>query len=341
MGKKKLQIKFGVTTTCGLLFLAGVSLIIVSYYPFKEPWSWWKDWGHLVANALGTTLVASCVISLILEISNINSIFRGVLSNILNEDFPFDAYSMGNLEQFKYRIATYECGDGMKSEQLLGSVYKYEKNLLHLAKSIYYDFHKASYTIQPKATDGLIEVRAKIEYRVINKFGADNNIRFKLRTYSLDGKNPQESHENNFVLNNFEINGQQVENPEIVIEAIPKEIDSNYYDYKVKILKSLGKQKTTTVKMDYTYNVPIYDKTQSYKLTVPCKRLEHQIKIKKDIGTNEEWELKTNAFTAFYYKQKDPDSQFRVEPIGSDYVRIAFDDWIIPGGGYVLNFSKK
>lgn len=341
MGRKKIQFKLGVKGTCCLLFLAGVVCVILSYFPFDKPWTWWKDWGSSVANAIGTTLIASCVISLILEISNINSIFQGVLSNILNDDFPLDAYSMENLERFKHRICVHECKDGMKCEQLLGSVYKYEKNLLDLANSIYYDFHKANYTIQPKENEGLIEVRAKIEYRVINKFGAENNIRFKLRTYSLEGKNPEESHENNFVLSKFEINGQEVEDPKIVIEEIPKEIDSNYYDYKVKIIRNLGKQKTTTVKMDYTYNVPIYDKTQSYKITAPCKRLEHQIKIKKDNGTNDEWELKTNAFTAFYYKQKEPDSKFRVEPNGSDYVRIIYDDWIIPGGGYVLVFNKK
>lgn len=341
MKKEHVQIKLGLKGTCLLLFVIGLLCITLSFVNFSKPFPWWIAWGSSVANTLGTTLIASCVISLILEISNINSIFQKILGNVLNDDFPLDAYSKENLGQFKYRICTNECKQGMKKEQLIKSIYKYERNLLELANGLYYDYHKAEYVIEPKENEGILKVNAKIEYKVINKFGDENNMRFKIKTYSVSGGSPKEDYENNFILSNFEINGDKIRNPEIMIEEIPKELDSNFYDYKVKINRNLGKNKAVTVKMRYEYNMPINDKIQSYKLTLPCKNLVHKIKIKKDQGTNNEWEIKTNGFTAFYYRQKEEDSKFKIEPSGSDFVRVSYEDWIIPGGGYILFFDKK
>ena len=333
--------KMGTKGISVILFLSGLLCIVFSFLEFNEPWEWWETWGKNVANTVGTTLMASCVISFFLELSNINSILQKILGNILGDDFPLDAYSIENLEKFKYRICTYQSKEGMKKEQLANSIYKYEKRLLELSNGIYYDYHNLRYFIEPNEEKGIFRVDAVIEYKIVNKFGDDNEMRFKIRTYTISDSEPKKDYENNFLLKKFEINGETVKDPQIEIERIDKETDSNYYDYKVKIRKKFGNQKNVTVKMEYTYNMPIRDQLQSYKITLPCKRLEHQIKIKPDAVSKTPWEVKTNAFTAFYYRQKDADCKFKVDQNGSDYTRIVYDDWIIPGGGYVLYFGKK
>lgn len=341
MSKHTVFFKIGTKGISIILFLLGLLCVIFSFVEFEHPWSWWQTWGKNVSNTVGTTLMASCVISLILEISNINSIFQNILGNILGDDFPLEAYSENNLEEFKYKICVHQCKDGMKKEQLVNGIYKYEKKLLELSNGLYYDYHNVKYVIEPNELEGIFKVHAAIEYKIVNKFGDDNEMRFKIRTYTISDAEPQKDYENNFLLEKFEVNGEIISNPEICIEKIDKETDSNFYDYKVKIKKNFGKQKNVTVKMAYAYNMPITDQIQSYKITLPCKRLEHQIKIKSDVITKDAWEVKTNAFTAFYYRQKDDDCKFKVEQSGSDLTRIRYDDWIIPGGGYVLYFGKK
>ena len=343
MKKKTEKILFmlGTKGICLILFLIGLLCVTFSFVSFKDPFPWWEAWGKSVSNTLGTTLIASCVISLVFEISNINSVFQNILGNVLNDEFPIEAYSNENLIRFKNRICLHQCKEGMKQEQLLNSIYKYEKDLLDLSNSIYYEYHNASYVIEPREKEGIFKVDASIEYEIVNRFGDDNLMRFKIRTYSISEKSPEEDYENNFKINKFEINGKKVENPEVLIENIDKEVDSNFYDYKVKITKDLGKKKNVTIIMNYTYNMPISDQIQSYKVTLPCKKLEHKVRIKQDRTTGAEWQIKANAFTAFYYKQKEGNSKFRVEQTGNDHTRVRYDDWTIPGGGYVLYFGKN
>lgn len=341
MQSKKILFKLGTKGICAVLAIIGTLCIIVGTVQFKNPYSWWTAWGSSVANTLGTTLVASCVVSFVLEISNINTILQNVMGNVLNDDFPLDAYSDKNLTNFKSKISLHQCKEGMEREQLETGIYKYEKNLLELANEVYYEYHKAQYTIEPNENEGIFNVKAHMEYKIVNKFGAPNVMRFKIRTYAISETDPKKDYENNFKLESFKINKKKVSNPNIKIEEIEKDADSNFYDYKVKIEEDFGNAKNTVVDMKYSYNIPISDQIQSYKITFPCKKLEHQMRIKEDNETKEKWQIKTNAFTSFYYRQKDADSKFKVEQNGNDMCTIKFDDWIIPGGGYVNYFCKK
>lgn len=116
MQSKKILFKLGTKGICAVLAIIGTLCIIVGTVQFKNPYSWWTAWGSSVANTLGTTLVASCVVSFVLEISNINTILQNVMGNVLNDDFPLDAYSDKNLTNFKSKISLHQCKEGMERE---------------------------------------------------------------------------------------------------------------------------------------------------------------------------------------------------------------------------------
>lgn len=335
----KLFFRIGPITVCVILVLIGILLIVVSYIDFRNPLTFWKAWGKSTSNALGTTLVASAVVSLILEISNLKSFFSGILGNILGDEFPLNAYSKENLEEFHKRLICYLCDKEIEVGQLENSLYSYEKIIRDKVTSVYYEYHTVKYFFTPDEVNGVFNVRAEITYKVVNKYKQPNPMNFRIKTFCLNGKDGYEDYENNFVLEQFTINNKVVDRKCVKIEDIPKSNNKTYYDYKIKIEKDLGKEKENIIKLIYEYRIPIYDITQSYKVTYPCKRLEHEFKIFPDKTTKKNWTLQGFAFAPFFCKQKGYESEFKVKQDTEDALSVKFEKWVFPGAGYVVAFK--
>lgn len=156
----------------------------------------------------------------------------------------------------------------------------------------------------------------------------------------MENENSQINYNNNFKLIQFRINGKDIPKESFEIEDIPKQTYQNYYDYKIKSNINLEKIKVNVVEIIYEYNVPIFDITQSYKITLPCKKLDHEFRINEDCGTREKWTLSASAFTTFFCNQKEYDSKYKVEQSTDDRVKIIFNDWALPGAGYVVTLNK-
>ncbi len=341
---KKIFFTIGPIGVCILLATVGILLVICSNINFENPYVFWAAWGKSTSNSLGTTLVASAVVSLILEISNLKSFFSGVLGNVLGDDFPLEAYSEENLENFHMRLICHLCNlfynPKMTVEQLKNSLYLYEKTIRENVTSVYYEYHTTKYFFTPDESNGLFKVRAEITYKLINKYSKPNSIRFRLKTYCLDGKDGKEDYKNNFDLQEFSINDKPAPKDCVKVEDIPKYTNKSYYDYKIKIEKKLDKEKENTIKLTYEYRMSMSDISQSYKVTLPCKRLEHEFKIFPDITTNKKWALQAVAFAPFFCKQGGYESNFKVKQATEDALSIKFDTWVFPGAGYVVTLKK-
>lgn len=331
--ERSVNFKLNAKAISFIFFLTGIGLIAISSVEFQKPFSWWESWGKATANNAGTTLLVAGVISFLMEISTLRDFFQGLLKNILNDEFPFDAYSRENLMNFRNSLSAYLSGRDIDAINLSkDTIYRYENKLLELATGLYYEYHNAKYMIYPRESEGKIRINATLDYKIINQFGEKNEIRFKTRTYANDEEEAKKS----FKLQELKINNQLIETKELVyIEKIEKQEESNFYDYKVKIKKDLGKGKVTIVHMKYEYYLPISDRMQNYKITLPCLKMEHEI------GMKEQWELRGSAYTAFYIKQESSDSKFKIEQSSPDLIRIKFNDWVFPGGGYSIYYDKK
>lgn len=71
--------------------------ILINEENYEQPFSWWESWGKSSFNNAGTTLLVAGIISFFIEISTLRSFFQDSMKNILNDDFPLDAYSEENL----------------------------------------------------------------------------------------------------------------------------------------------------------------------------------------------------------------------------------------------------
>jgi len=341
---EKIEIRVTPIVVCIFISIMGILLIVLAYFDFKKPPLWWDAWGANTSNSIGTTLIASSIVSIVLEFSNMKNFVKNVLKNILGDDFPLEAYSKDNLEQFQYKLASALCNKEnvkVSEDNLKNSIYStYENKLRNSSVDIYYDYHNSKYSIIPDENNGLFKVKAEVVYNVINKYGKDNRIKFKAKTYKIS--NDGEEKLDDFIVKVLEINDKPVEINEGCIkrEEIPPRDNFNYYNYKIKIDKSLGDKKSNKIKMVFEYNIPIYDNLQSYKVSLPCKRIEHRFRIYDDCTTGAKWRLQATAFAAYYNKQGNDDARFKVEQNENDLVKINFEEWVFPGSGYVVTFSK-
>lgn len=343
---KKIEIKLLPIVVNIILILLGVLFVIFSYYPFKDAASWWTLWGSKTSAAIGTTLIASGVVSMLLEISTLKNLVSNSLKNILNDEFPLDAYSEENLENFKKSITINlynRKGKKVDKNKFDKSIYSaYEHKLRESVLDCYYEYHICHYDITPDEEKGIFSVKASLSYKIVNLYEKEAEVYFRAKTYSISADELDEKSENAFVLTLLEINGKPVTDPGqyMTKENIPKMERFDYYNYKIKIHKKLGTKKEYTVKMEYQYNMPITDTFQSYKFTQPCKRAEHRLRIFTDQSTKRIWKLRVSAFAAYYCKQKDDSARYKVEQKENDVAKILMNDWIFPGSGYLAIFEK-
>ena len=342
MNNKKIEIRVSPIVACIFMIAIGVILVILSYYKFSAPLNWWITWGKPTSNSIGTTLIASSVVSIILEFSNMRKLYQDSLKDILNADFPLEAYSKEYLEKFQLKLVLAICNKenvGITEEYLNGSIYNaYESQLRDSTIDIYYEYLNSNYHIIPNEKEGIFNIRAEVTYKIVNKYGKDASVRFRAKTYSLD----ERSTKNDFAMKLFQINDRKID-PRAYIkkEPIPQKEYLNYYNYKITVEKPLKDGKKNVVKMQYEYNVPIFDCLQSYKVTFPCKRININFRIHEDRQTKAKWRLQAVAFAAYYNKQREADSKFKVEQNEDDSVKINFDEWVFPGSGYVVTFIKS
>lgn len=329
------------------LIVSGAFLVALSYIKYENEFLWWKAWGCDTSRAIGTTLIASAVVSILLEMSTLKDFVKNVLKNILDDEFPLDAYSKDNLENFQKRLVLSLCEkDGVEIDRnkFFNSIYfTYEEKMRESALDSYYEYHDTKYDITPDTEKGIFSIKAELTYKIVNLYETDAEINFKAKTYSIENIGENNEDENAFVLEALEIDDKAVKDLKSCLtkEQIPQREHFDYYDYKIKIYKKLGAKKEYKIKMCYRYNIPITDSFQSYKVTKPCKRVEHRFRMFPDVHAGKRWKLKAIAFAAYFNKQGGAASKFKVEQNENDVVKIMMNEWVFPGSGYVVVFEKE
>ncbi len=178
---------------------------------------------------------------------------------------------------------------------------------------------------------------------IVNKSLQDNIFLLGLKLYKPNENMSQEQCLKSLNISNFKINKKEIpiDQDLISIEDVVHERESRYYDYKIKLVKDLGNVPTNNIKLEFTYSVPISDICQSFKMRFPCKQLEHKIYIKKDVSTEEAWTIRSNAYSTFYHRQDDDESNYKVDQNIDEAITITFNKWAFAGNGYCVFYQKK
>ena len=293
-----------------------------------------------ILDVIASSLFSAGLVSVIVEISTIKNLVSDAFNKILTCNFPLDNFNNDTLCSLNKGIASKLTG--ITTKKIGNTIYRYEDNLINAVNQKYYEYHNMTYHIVPDEDNSCFKIKMKIECKMVNPSLTDNMFVLGMKLYKpKDNLTMKECLEElditRFVINKKNI---QIENNMINIEEVTHETESKYYDYKIKLVKDLGNVIDNKIVIEFTYSVPIHDTCQSFKLSYPCKNLEHKVYINEDINTGEKWKIKCNAYSTFYYKQDDDLSNYKVEQNNDTDVIIRFKDWAFPGNGYCVYYQR-
>jgi hypothetical protein len=75
------------------------------------------------------------------------------------------------------------------------------------------------------------------------------------------------------------------------------------------------------------------------QITKACKKFTHTIQLLEgDIGN---WMIGLDAFASFFYSDSELKEKFNLTNDSPTLAIVDFNDWILPGSGYVVTLRKR
>lgn len=343
-GDIKVQTKL--TTVANIMLIFGFLIFVVTYLPDQGTKEGYPVLGAIIDafRNIGLTLFSAGLISVLVEVSTITSVVQKALETLVQGNFPFNKFSNDRLLELNKQIAVKRSEkNDLKVEQLEKTIYCLEPELLNDSIGVYYEYHKDTTIIQPDESKHVFQKFVKLEYKLINRFKEPCSIRFCISLVNNSDNMTDEDIRKCFKINKFEIlcSGEVESNEKelrnivierdldnlVQIEAIEKKPYSTY-NYLVKIEYPIENVATCVVKLMCSYEVPMSDPIQSFKLNHPCKEFEHNIYVQKD-----NWEIMADAYTAFFFT--DDNKEYQVTQDVPNSVSIVFKNWAVSGAGYM------
>ncbi len=342
MSRSKITFRMSSYAIVIILLVVGFALSLVASIKFDTPYNWWKTWGNGIAASIGSVLLSSGLISLLMEISTIQNTVSLAIQNLIKGEIDFSNYSKKELDRISKKVAVARTDCNMTENELKNSLYKYEENLLGLLGQPYYDYQKCKTVLYPDSTKEVFKKKVETEYKIINRSKKGSDVVMNWAIYEKDLKDEKQILEK-FKVGELMICGKKYSQGEICdLKSIRKVKEENYdtYDYIISLNLPYKEEEIYTVKYKIEYEIPYSDITQIYKMTRPCKNLQHEFFMKKDIHNKDVWKMDGNAFTTFFEENEEEFPRFKVDQIVDETIKISFDEWALPGAGYVILSEK-
>lgn len=341
-----IEVKAKLTTVTYIMLICGFLMLVATYIPDQGTKDGYPVLGAFIdaSRNIALTLLSAGLISALVEVSTIASVVQGALERLVRGNFPFDKFSNDRLLELSKQIAVKRSEkDDLKVGQIEKTVYCLEPELLNDSVGVYYEYHKDSTIIIPDESKRVFHKWVDLEYKLINRFKEPHTIKFCISLVNNSESITDEDIRKCFKIEKFEIlYSDEVESDEnnlrkevieqdlnnlVQIEAIEKKPHTTY-NYLVKLEYPLENVATCVFKLTCSYEVPMSDPIQSFKLNHPCKKFEHNIYVKKD-----NWEIMADAYTAFFFT--DENRGYQVSQKVPTSVSIVFDNWAVTGAGYM------
>lgn len=341
--KKILKVNMNLSTTTIIIIILGilcvlVANILINAFPKAFLTKYYATKPILdFVNSIGSTLLSAGIVSILVEISTIKGLVSDALNNVLEGDIPLDSYSNKVLKKINKQIAA-KRGD-VNVEKINDSIYAVEPKLIDLLDGLYYNYYKMVYEITPDEEKGIFKKDVTLDYEVVNEYEKPNKVSHIIRLYNLDKNMSDEEKKKKFKIKSFIINETDLTNEaENYKEIISIKEKHSEYQYAVKFERELQHCIHHKVHLEFEYAVPLNDTSQVFRLTYPSKTMSHEIYINNDSGNR--WNIHGAAFVSFYCKVNS-NHGFHVEQKHGTHLQISFNDWCIPGAGYVAYLVKK
>lgn len=341
-----IEIKTKLTTVTYIMLIIGLLVFTITYLPSDVTLNKYPVLDAVMEafRNIALTLFSAGLISALVEVSTITSVVQKALERLVQGNFPFDKFSTDRLTELSKQIAVERSEkDKLKIEQLEKTIYCLEPRLLNDSIGVYYEYHKDTTIIQPDESKQVFQKWVNLEYKLINRFKEPYSIQFCISLVNNSEKITDEDIRRYFKIEKFEIlcsgeiepNEKKLKNKVVEqdlnnlvqIESITKKPHTTY-NYLVKIEYPIENVATCLVRLTCSYEIPMSDPIQSFKLNHPCKEFEHNIIVQKD-----SWEIVADAYTAFYFTDDNKEYQVRQDVPNS--VSIVFKNWALTGAGYM------
>lgn len=331
------QVKIS-TLTKGMVILGFLGITAISLIKFDENIIW-QSVLFKILEALFNTLFSAGLVSIVVEISTIKSIVDKALNKIFKGDIPIDSYSNERLEHINNLIAAKR--GNVEPNFISDSIYSVEPQLISILNGLYYEYYNASYVIIPDRQNKIFKKSAILDYEIKNLFDMDNKVLHLIALHDITPNMNDETRKKKFKVTKFIINNTDLSDEvERYIEIINVTEKNSSYQYMIKFERELQHCKSHKIHIELEYEVPISDISQTFRLSYPCKSINHNIHVENIKNRNEHWTIVGTAFTSFYYGQKNNQSMHVKRPVDTN-IAIQFDTWCIPGAGYSVYLVKK
>lgn len=325
------------TTLLSIIFIIfGILLTIISVFPFKNPPVFWKVWAKQTVSIIGGTLMSAGSVSILLEVGSIKTFISQSLQGFFNAELNFATLSNDVLDKFSLKIAAQRAKQ-YRTDAFNELLYdECEKKILEncTEKFIKKNNSKTFLTINEAA--GTIHKDATFDYEYCNAKHIEEIV-FSIRILADDSNINKIA---NNIIKSISINGEKLSKQEIRKNITKQNIQAKQdteYDYDIIFKRKIETNGGSySFKLTLSYDIPLKDLTQVYKITCPCKSLHHVFYLKDSPG----WRLNTKAYTAFFCNEDDAQANFNITQDVGDNVKIEFNDWCLPGAGYIVTPTK-
>lgn len=332
---------FPITLVTFLLIIIGLGLsIIANIDPNKDNVKniWFAE--HLIkwSKNLYGLFLSSGIVSVIVEVSSIKTVVEKGMMNLIEGDFPMKNFSKETIKKFHLLSAKYITEKPNKfPKDIKKSVYSIEDKLIDLLNGPYYEEHKLNYIVD-NYNDNYFKKVVIRKFTLIN--GKREDLNFKLwMGYKSENLN-EDIIRNNVKISKLKINNSDYsKSTDDIIHIIKSSDESNEYQYEVSFnvsekISPFVSTERINIECEVEYLSSKIDKSYGFKLAYPCAKLDHNIRIKG------KWIIEATSFFSFDNFKNDSKIS-EVERIVQDNVAIKYNDWALPGDGYIVYFKEN
>lgn len=349
MKKKRLNVTFGISTLTKFLIIIGLIVYAISYLDYSNVprISIFNVQVKDILKNLGMTGISAGLVSIVVEISSIKSVINDAILKVVSGEFPYEKFDTKRLDELHTQISVHRCTEDVSINSLNDSVYSLEQKLLNVSEDIYYEYNKANFVIEHDPQKKVFKKKAEFNYYIIDKYGKDPKVSFELYVIHPSDAISEQMLSDLFRIKKFEVKPDNGPKNDLTdkthlythICSTEKKLHT-MYKYKIIFEYKLTPNTGNKVTLEYEYEIPDYDILQSYKVNYPCRKIEHTFNI-ASVDRSEKWELAGDAYTAFSFPEAGEDEGSVVKQSVPNSMRVQFENWSLPGAGYVVAFLKK
>ncbi|MDF2855856.1 MAG: hypothetical protein K0Q87_1707 [Neobacillus sp.] len=288
-----------------------------------------------VTRFLSATVCSCGTVALLLEIKTIKKNTISYISDFFSGGSIINNLSNEKLNDLHCRLACKRSGYFNDKDKLTKTIYSIEPFLNQLSTEVYFELDKLECWIEPNSSKGQFTKTYKMKCVIINEFGRayDKTMIWGFVKEELN----DEDLLNKITFEKLDVNrDQRAKFYKKYVKTYESENKLhqfiNNYELKIPLTKEGNK---ITIELHIKYDVPITDLCHTWKVSAPCKEIDHHIHLTGPEAS--QWCLSVIGFAPKIW----PENSFEATESIECSCEVNSRDWVYPGTGYSILLNEK